>query len=420
MTASQLQAHRDLTQVAFGSLTAAGVRWARLRDDDPAEPRGDVDLLVHPADADRTSAVLAEAGYARIPTWRHGDHRFFVAYDPARDDWTKLDVVTRLAFRSGGELPVEMVDALLGRSVTDGPCVRLQPDDEFWALVLHCLLDRGSVPDRHLARLQQLAVHGEPDGPIPSTLAVGPDVLAAICTAAAKGDAAGLLSQAAAIDATLARPGRGQRLRRWSMSTLSPLLRAVRAPGITVAILGPDGAGKSTLIGSLSSRFFLPTRSYYVGLYGSPGAASEPRRSHPRRPLVGQLARAWRAYARGAMERRRGRLVVFDRYGYDALMPSQHGRTSWKRRARHVLLGRLSPRPDLVIVLDAPAAQLRGRKSEHDEASLERQRRGYLDLADRLRRRQRVEIVDADREAEAVHRHVSAVLWDTIASRRGA
>ena len=67
-------------------------------------------------------------------------------YDAGADGWVKLDVVTRLTYRVGRELPGEVVDAVLGRIVTTNGLPRLAPDDEFWALALHCLLDRGAVP----------------------------------------------------------------------------------------------------------------------------------------------------------------------------------------------------------------------------------------------------------------------------------
>jgi thymidylate kinase len=220
------------------------------------------------------------------------------------------------------------------------------------------------------------------------------------------------------LDRALVRPNLRHRMRRRTASALAPLIRMVRRPGVSVAVLGPDGAGKTTLIGSVAERFFFPTRTYYLGLYGGSRRSRSGLRSLAGRAFIGQLATVWRAYLAAAIERRRGRLVIFDRYGSDALLPSRRGRSTWKRRARGLLIGRLSPRPDMVVLLDAAPAQLLARKNEHSAETLERQRRGYLAIAERWRATVPVVIVDAGQDASTVHREVVAALWRAFALRR--
>jgi thymidylate kinase len=408
----------DLVAGAFAALDEAAIRWVLLREDRADGDGGDVDLLVHPADADRLEPLLATVGFARVLTWRHGYHRFFVAYDAERDAWVKLDVVTQLAFRTGRELPSGVVEAVLARSERHGSAIRPVAEDEFWALLLHCLLDRGTVPPHHLERLQHLAQAADPSGPLRAAL-TDPQSSTAVARTRA-GDLDALAALAPDLDAALVRPAIATRLSRGAARSLAPFIKMVRRPGISVAILGPDGAGKTTLIRTLSSRFFFPGRSYYVGLYGGNRRRTGRTSGIPGFALAGQLVAAWRAYLAGAVQRRRGRLVIFDRYGYDALLPSRTGRDSGKRRARGVLLGRLSPRPDLVVVLDASPEQLLARKQEHGAEDLERQRRGYFALAERLRAGGPVEIVDASRDAASVHRQVTAALWRLFAQRRHA
>ena len=146
-----------------------------------------------------------------------------------------------------------------------------------------------------------------------------------------------------------------------------------------MALLAPDGAGKTTVIGALEHAPWPGgVRSVYMGF---------PRRAN----IASRLARlpgaalpvTWLRVAVAGRHRARGRLVLFDRYPYDYLI--QPGPPlPWLRRAHRGLLARACPRPDLVVVLDAPAAVLAGRRPEHTIEELERLRRGYLALAARL------------------------------------
>lgn len=394
---------------AVAALDAAAIRWAALRDDPLAPGAADIDVLVHPVDAARLDAALRAEGFARLRTWRHGDHRFFIAYDEERDAWTKVDAVTSLAYRSGRELPRKTVDAVLARAERHGGAMRLHPDDEFWALLLHCLLDRGEVPDRHRDRLQQLAEH-DPSGPLRDALAQ-PTATSAAVEFARAGDVDRLVALGEPLQARLRRPSLTRRVRHGLLGAASPLLKAALRPGIAVALLGPDGAGKSTLARSLRGTFPIDVSAHYLGLYG------ERARRARALGLPGQMAMAWSAYLAAGIQRRRGRLVIFDRYGYDALLPSARG--GWKRAVRGALLGRMVPRPDLVVVLDTPAVTLHGRKAEHDVNALELRREGYRLLARRLASGGATEVVDASVDAETVRRRVTRLIWRTFAHRRG-
>lgn len=165
----------------------------------------------------------------------------------------------------------------------------------------------------------------------------------------------------------------------------------------------------------LQETFFFPTRPVYMGLYG----AGQPRRRSPRGPIEhlartsGYLLRQWRRYAGAAFHRRRGRLVVYDRFGYDALLRDSTN-APVSTRLRRWALAHTVPRPDLVVTLDAPAPVLYARKQEHDPEKLESQRQAYLALSDRL---PNVAIVDTDRSLDEVQREVTWLIWRRYVER---
>jgi thymidylate kinase len=149
-----------------------------------------------------------------------------------------------------------------------------------------------------------------------------------------------------------------------------------------------------------------------MGLYQKPCRHTGLRRA-PGVRLAGRLATQWTRVLKAGYHRRRGRLVLFDRYCYDARLPSRvrHGRRS---QARRWLLAHACPPPDLAVLLDAPSELLYARKGEHDVALLEKQREAFRTLLPRL---PRALAVDASREADEVRRVVTAAIWREYAHR---
>ena len=211
---------------------------------------------------------------------------------------------------------------------------------------------------------------------------------------------------------------------------------------MTVALIGPDGAGKTTVARRLEAELPLPVSYLYMGVNAEasnralpttriarrlkrrrghgpddagppppPGARPPARRSLKRSVratarLANRLADEWYRQLLAWRATRRGEVVVFDRHffadyhAYDV----EGGARPLSRRIHGFVLARAYPKPDLVVYLDAPAEVLLARKGEGDVAALERRRGDYLRLADVA---PDFVIVDATRPADEVARAVA-------------
>jgi hypothetical protein len=398
----------DPFQVAAQALDSASVRWCRLRDRGGGQ---EDDVLVDAADLSAAGRALNTVGWRERRYLGHGSHRSFYTFDPASDRWLKIDIVTALDFGRWQEWPTGLAAACLARSTVGTEGRTLTQDDAFWALLLHELLDRPGTPPRRGERLRQLAAGARQDGPWAGRLhswLPQPWTPSTLIAAAGEGDVERLTAMGSSMSlrlgrrpATLARRFATRALR-WLDHRDPPFLRS----GRTVAMLGPDGAGKSALVDLVGRGGPLPIRSVYLGLYGGSRAGTR-KRGVPGLGLARRLMAMWRGWLIGWWHARRGRLVLFDRHPYDARL-GDPGAGSLTARLRRVVLGHALPAPDVVIVLDAPAEVLFARKPEHSVDRIEAQRRRYLALADRLGR---AHVVDASAPIDEVARRVTAIAW---------
>jgi len=224
----------------------------------------------------------------------------------------------------------------------------------------------------------------------------------------------------------------------------------VTRPGVSVAIVGPDGAGKSTVsrrvVAELGRRAFriymgvnldesnvvLPTtrlllvvkrrRGARPDLTGSVAEAHSARqRVREGVRLLNLIAEEWYRALIAGIQRLRGRTVIMDRhflpdYWRQDAAPPPDARRSAVRKLHGWLLRTVYPEPDHYIFLDAPPSLLLRRKDEAGPEYLQNRRDDYVAFG---REHRNVTVVDTDRDVDEV---VDACLRvvDKVQSQRSA
>jgi thymidylate kinase len=199
--------------------------------------------------------------------------------------------------------------------------------------------------------------------------------------------------------------------------------------GLWVAVLGPDGAGKSAAIQRLAQELppCSPTiqRFHFRPMFGvrwqdSP-PVTDPHGKPPRGfvlsvlKLLYWLADYWYGYVstiRPALLS--SRLILFDRYYHDVLVDPQRYRLPASSLWFAKLLVRLVPQPDLHILLDVPGHLVQQRKPEVTSEESSRQRFAYLQL---FRSKPNAFIVDAACPLDEVTQRIKTILLYTLANR---
>jgi thymidylate kinase len=434
---------QELLLHVFKNLEQADIHYCLLRgyeELEELENGGDVDLLVEADQIECFRAILTQLEFVSMPAWGHAPHQFFVAYDQSADRWIKIDVVTTVAYgKPIHAIYTDLAATCLRRRRRREPAFVLSPEDELLTLLLHCVLDKGAFAQHRRTRIQALRHEMTDVQYVAEQLRSywSPEMtwlrLASLIDGA---DWQALLAERTAIARHLTQRQRlrvlGRQIRGRVLRKLDRIAGALQPRSLSVALLAPDGGGKTTLATELTRTFYLPSRYIYMGSNVDASTIGLPTtrwiQSQSKRPksrgrlptwalarglrFANNLAEQWYRYGTSYYHMVRGRLVLFDRYVYDSQLKDPT-KASLKTRARRWLLSAAAPKPDLVVFLDAPGEILYARKGEHSPAILEQQRQHYLGLQKQI---PQMIVVDATRDAEQVRRMVTSLIWRGYAS----
>ncbi len=215
-----------------------------------------------------------------------------------------------------------------------------------------------------------------------------------------------------------------------------------RSRGVVVATVGTDGSGKSTVAGEAQQRLEdvgFTTRTAYFGMargnlpgvslarriLGIPTPGGEDVSQDPPEAAVVEeksstldhqglrrlaawyyaVEYGWRYLTTVAGPRRRGEVVICDRYVYDLR------ESPWPGSRASVFAELIVPRPDIMVLPDAPAEMIHERKPERSLADQRRQQEQFRELlAEEPGRFANLIIDTSGRQDDAVEPLVLAVI----------
>jgi len=199
--------------------------------------------------------------------------------------------------------------------------------------------------------------------------------------------------------------------------------------GLFVVFLGPDGSGKTVVIEKILSNlapFFGGGTAYrhwrprIFRRKSHVGPVMDPYAKAPRNmwASVAKVIFLWCDYFFGwwltiRPKRAGSTLVVFDRYYHDILVDPKryrYGGPMWVAR----WVGKLIPKPDMWILLDAPVEVLQARRQKAPYEEIARQRKEYLNW---FRNLKNGIVIDASQTLDEVVAHVKQAILDTMTDR---
>jgi thymidylate kinase len=218
-------------------------------------------------------------------------------------------------------------------------------------------------------------------------------------------------------------------VRYWCPELARRIRRLIRPTGLHVVLLGPDGAGKSTILEALDRDLapaFRRTMHFHLQpglLRRSSGNGSLVVNPHGKKPRgkVESLAKAiiwFLEFTIGYLVKVRpsisqSSLVLFDRYLADVIVDPLRYRYSGSPRLIH-WIWKVSPKPDLIFLLDVPAEILQQRKKEVPFSESERSRSQYVRF---VRSLANANIIDASRPIPDVVANVNRIALDFLFNR---
>jgi thymidylate kinase len=393
-------------QLLASLLGKCGLRYCVLHGwrSTPGNLESDVDLAVAANDLGRLEAVFRNAeGAQLVQLFQHETSCYYFVLairSGGTVQFVTLDVATD--YRRDGVVFLTEQDLLARREDADGVWVAGAPTEFRYLLVKKIL--KGALPDHQKMRVRALfSSLGEEAHAVVYRM-MGARWGSRVVDWLARSDWVAFEAHLPGLKNALwwetVKRDPFNPIRYWLPELWRRWRRAVHPTGLCVAVLGPDGAGKSTLADRLVRDLSGAFRHTEVVHLRPRLVKSEA----PGRPVTDPHGKApygaWRsllkllyytgAHAAGHVLKVRPRLtrsslVIFNRYYHDLLVDPLRYRYGGPMLLAS-LMGRIIPAPDLWLILDVPEDELGRRKQEVSRAEVRRQRQGYRHLASDLPR----------------------------------
>jgi O-antigen/teichoic acid export membrane protein len=428
-----------LLQRVFALLDQAGIRYCVSHGYEtyPERVASDVDLIL-PAEAAKRELPQLLAGNAqwlgaRIVQWVRADTYYVVLMGiDDSDEIHHLSLDISIDYELRNHVLLEGEEILASRRRL-GQFWVPSPEIEFACCLLRRVV-KGQLSPLHAARLQELYQLD----PAACRAQVGRFFTGPhqrlIEEALATGDWTRVRAALTSLRGVLLRRSVQRHpirfLARWATAQIRRLQRWCRPRnGLHVVFLGPDGAGKSSVVrgmrDDLGPAFFHTScRSFPPALLDRGEAGGDAGRPHelPQRSPLASVIRAvcyWLVYSSVGhfftirLERIRFSLSMHDRHFVDTLIDPRRYRYSGPRRLLE-WIWRVIPKPDLVLVLDAPPDVIQSRKQDVSAQETARQCKAYRELAHAL---SMARLVSSNQSPQRTRLDVARIIIAHLAAR---
>jgi thymidylate kinase len=431
--AAPSRSREDFLSSLFSSLDDSYVRYCVLHswDELPQNLSGDLDIAVHPKDEQNLLSsfrLLQKKGYLLVQVINYFVEAYcfrFLWFEGSTINSLPVDVIFR---HQRGTLIVPSVESLVSSRRRHGMFWVPAPDTEFTYLLAR-KTGKGTAPVTQQRRLKLLV---EQLGRTTAEELAGEVFLGTLKVRVVEACATERLNPLLAqIKNQPWKTSLARNPLRLIADLLSNGVRLVRRwlqpTGLLVAVMGPDGTGKSTLIKNLIQA--VPAFDRHRVFHWRPmllwrrKTTRDTTQPHSQPPhglwrsiarLFAHLLDYWLGYwllIRPLVAR--SGLVVFDRYYDDVWIDPQryrYGGPLWSAR----ILRPLVPKPDLVLVLDAPDNVVFSRKQEVAPEEVRRQRRLYSEYK---KESSKSRLIDASASSEQVTLESARAILEFMSQR---
>jgi len=395
----------ELLGASFAALDGNHLSYCILTgcDDYPSAVNSDVDFMVSQSELVNLPKVIAtlagDTGSSLVQVLQHetGAYYFVLAKADA-DTVVFLHLDASSDFRRMGRLWLT-AEQMFARRRYDARGFYVAADDDAFIYYLIKKIDKGTLDEPQALKLRNL-FNNAPEACLARarqfwSVASGELFKRTFSTGNFIALQASLPSLAKELRASAPLENIWRRTAQFAKELTRRFNRVRRPTGLFVVFLGPDGSGKSSVIEQITQTM-LPAfrRSEYFHLRPSRGSGANQKTAVVTDPhgqasrgflgstakliyLVGDYTLGYLLKVRWLLVR--SSLVVFDRYYHDLLVDPiryRHRGPLWLVR----FIGKLVPKPDLLILLDAPAEVLQERKQEVPYEETSRQRDAYRKL----------------------------------------